>query len=223
MRRIFLLAAALVAGVALGLPSAAVAAPAPSASAAVTPHGGGGQTITICFPVFVDPPGITVWSCFTIVVPYEVAPPGDGCPQCGEAIDLTYDPIDFKSVSTVVNELGQGYTLLGQAAVSTVKGEAAKLHDAAINEFTDVAKTLGKTRLGEQQVGYVDPVTSKFEPEPQPWRQEAATDLMKAVGNLQSYLTKANPQTLATATSQLDASFQVIGKNAAAPAAKAIG
>jgi hypothetical protein len=223
MRRLFLLAAAVATSVALGLPSAAIAAPAPAAATAVTPHGGGGQTITVCFPVFVDPPGITVWSCFTIQVPYAVAPPGDGCPQCGEAIDLTYDPIDFKSVSTVVDELGQGYNLLGQAAVSTVKGEAAKLHDSAIAEFTDVARTLGKTKLGEKQVGFVDAASGKFEPEPQPWRQEGATDLIKAVGNLQSYVAKANPQTLATATSQLDASFQVIGKNAAAPAAKAVG
>jgi hypothetical protein len=221
--RILLLAAALAASVALAVPSVADAAPAPATSATVTPHGPGGDTIRICFPVFVNPPGITVWSCFTITVPYEVAPPGDGCPQCGEAIDLTYDPIDPKIASTVVNELGQGYTLLGEAAVSTVKGEAAKLHDSAISEFTSAAKTLGSTSLGEQQVGYVDAASGKFNPSPVPWRQEGATDLIKAVANLQSYLAKGSSQLLTTATSQLDASFQVIGKNAAAPAAKAVG
>jgi hypothetical protein len=217
--RKFLLAAALAASVAVGLPAAAVAAPAPAPATAnmVTPHGGGGSTITICFPVFVGSLGPKVWQCYTIQVPILVAPPGDGCPQCGEAIDLTFDPIEFKSVATVVDELSQGYTLLGQASVSTVKGEAAKLHDSAIAQFTAVAKTLGSTKMGEKQVGYVEPGTTKFNPEPSPWRQEAATDLTKAVSTLQSYVVKASPQTLAAATAELDASFQVMAKNAATP------
>jgi hypothetical protein len=220
--RKFLLAAAVATALALGLPaaaSAAPAAPAPASAATVspakvTPHGGG-NSFTICFPVYVNPPGIMVWECFTIVIPEETAGPGTGgCPQCGEAILLGYDPIDYKIQPSVVNELGQGYTLLGQASITKDPAEAAKLHDSAISEFTSAARLLGSSKVSEKDVGYIDPGKGTFEPEPQPWRQQAATDVVKALGNLQSYVAKGNTKLLTAATSQLDDSFQDLAKNA---------
>jgi hypothetical protein len=217
MRRFSLVLAVAATCVALGLPAAAGAAPspAPATSASVTPHGGGGSSFIICFPVFIDPPGITVWQCYTIQIPQQVVGPGDGgCPPCGEAIDLTYDPAEITNPKILVGDLGQGYGLLGQAAVSTVPAEAAKLHAAAINEFTAAAKSLGSTRLGAKQVGYVDPASGRFNPESSPWRQQAGTDVLKGIANLQTYLAKGDTRSLASATAALDDSYQVLAENA---------
>jgi hypothetical protein len=226
--RTFLLAAAVATCVALGLPAVASAAqtaspaanPAtsttgvPGALGKVPPHGGGNSFI-ICFPVYTGPFG-KIWQCYTIEVPVLVAGPGDGgCPQCGEAVDLTYDPIDYKIQPTIVDELAQGYQLLGQAAVSTSPAEAAKLHTAAISEFTSAARTIGTEKVTAKQFGYVDPASGKFEPEPSPWRAQAGTDVVKAIAGLQSYLAKGNKGTLADATAALDDSYQVLAKNAA--------
>jgi len=201
MRR-FLLAIAVVAGLALGLPGG-------TASAAPL---GGGSTFTICFTVFVNPPGITVLRCFTIQVPALEAGLGPGdCPQCGLAVVLGYDPAELKNQPTIVDEFGQGYGLLGQAAISV---DGAKLHQSAVNEFIAAARTLGSTKLSARQVGYVDPATGKFDPEPAPWRQQAAAELTKAISLLQSNILKPNAQTLAAATADLDASYKTLAENA---------
>jgi hypothetical protein len=206
MRR-FLLAIAVVAGLALGLPGGTAAA------APATPLGGG-ATFTICFTVFINPPGITVLRCFTIQVPVLEAGLGPGdCPQCGLGVVLGYDPAELKNQPTIVDDFGQGYGLLGQAAIS-VTGEGAKLHQSAVNEFIAAARTLGSTKLSARQVGYVDPATGKFDPEPAPWRLQAATELTKAISLLQSNILKPNAQTLAAATADLDASYQTLAENA---------
>jgi hypothetical protein len=205
--RKFLLAIAVMAGIALGLPGG-------TASAAPARPLGGGFTFTICFTVFVNPPGITVLRCFTIQVPALEAGIGPGvCPQCGLGVVLGYDPADLKDQPTVVADLGQGYGLLGQAAVS-VNGEGIKLHDSAVNAFVAAARTLGGTKLSARQVGYVDPATGKLDPEPSPWRQQAATDLTKAISLLQNNILKPNAQTLAAATADLDTSYKTLAENA---------
>jgi hypothetical protein len=212
MRKI-LLAIAVIAGLTLGIPGTAGAAP--PAPARVTPHGGG-FAFVICFPVFVFPPGTTVWRCFTIELPEQLAGDGPGsCPQCGLGVVLTYDPAELTDTSTIVSDLGQGYALLGQAAVST-DGEGPKLHAAAVNTFIATARTLGSTKLGEREVGYVDPASGFIDPPPQPfWREQAAADLITAINLLQSYLVRPSTQTLASATAALDASYKILAGNAA--------
>jgi hypothetical protein len=216
MRRFPFLLAAAATCVALGLPTAAGAAPPPAGatSASVTPHGGG-FSVTICFPVFVNPPGITVWQCHTIQIPQEkVAPPGGGCPPCGEATDFTYDPEEFKNQQVLVDDLAQGYGLLGQAAVSTQK-DAAALHAKAVDSFIAAARALGTTTPGVRQVGYVDPAGATFNPSPVPWRQQIGADQQKALTNLQAYLAKGNAKNLTTATAALDDSYQTLATHAA--------
>jgi hypothetical protein len=208
--RKFLLAIAVLAGLALGLPGGT----ANAAPARVTPHGGG-FTYTICFTEYVNPPGILVLRCFTIQVPALEAGLGPGvCPQCGLGVELGYDPADLKNQSTVVADLGQGYGLLGQAAVS-VDGAGAKLHESAVNAFIAAARTLGSTKLSARQVGYVDPATGKLDPEPSPWRQQAATELTSAISLLQSNILKPNSRTLAAATADLDTGYKILAENAA--------
>jgi hypothetical protein len=218
--RKFLLAVTLAATVALGVPVAASAAPAPSAPTAparVAPQGGG-FTLRICFPTYVNPPGVTVWHCFTIQVPALEAGLGPGdCPQCGFGILQTYDPSDLKSQPVVEGDLGQGFVQLGEAAVASTPADAAKLHTTAVNTFIAAARALGSAKLGEKAVGFLDPASGKFDPEPQPWRQQAGADVTNAVSLLQSYLLKQDPTVLASATARLDAAYTILAKNAASP------
>ena len=220
--RKFLLAVTLATTVALGVPVAASAAPArsaptasaPSAPARVAPQGGG-FTLRICFPTYINPPGVTVWHCFTIQVPALEAGLGPGdCPQCGFGILQTYDPSDFKNQLTVEGDLGQGFVQLGEAAVASTPAEAAKLHGAAVNTFLAAARALDGTKLGQKAVGYLD-AKGNFDPEPQPWRQAAGADVTNAVSLLQSYLLKQDPNVLASATARLDAAYKVLAENAA--------
>lgn len=211
MRKL-LLAVTIATCVALGVPTAAGAAPAaPAAPARVAPQAGG-FTYTICFPVIVN--GLHLWRCFTITVPLLEAGLGPGdCPQCGFAGNLLFDPSDFKNQETVVDDLGQGFVDLGAAANATDPAEQAKLHQTAVNAFLTAARALGTAKVSEKQVGYID-ANGKFDPEPSPWRQSAGADIINAVGQLQSYLQKANPQVLATATANLDAAYKVLAANA---------
>jgi hypothetical protein len=208
--RKFLLAAAIATCLALAAPAAATAAPAH-----VAPQGGG-FTMIICFPVATNPP---TWHCFVIQVPAQVAGVGPGdCPPCGEAVNLVYDPPDLKTEPTVVGDLGQGFVQLGQAAIASTPAEQAKLHTTAVNTFLTAARALGNSKVSEKQVGFVDPASGRFDPEPSPWRQQAGADVVGAVGQLQSYLAKQDPAVLAAATARLDDAYSVLAKNAATPA-----
>ena len=216
MRKL-LLAVAIATCVALGVPTAASATPAaaPPAPARVAPQGGG-FTLVICFPVTVS--GKTVWHCFVVQVPPLEAGLGPGdCPQCGLAVNLLFDPGDLKAAPTVIGDLGQGFIQLGQAAVAGTPAEQAKLHSAAVNTFLTAARAMGTAKAVERSVGYVDPASGAFDPEPSPWRQQAGADITAAISGLQSYLRSQDANTLAAATARLDDAYGVLAANSAGP------
>jgi len=140
---------------------------------------------------------------------------GIGPGDCRSAVSVWYSDTTLliSGPADRRRDFGQGYGLLGQAAIS-VDGSGAKLHQSAVNEFIAAARTLGSTKLSAREVGYVDPATGKFDPEPSPWRQQAATELIKAISLLQSNILKPNAQTLAAATADLDASYKTLAENA---------
>lgn len=216
MRKL-LLAITIATCVALGVPTAASATPAaaPPAPARVAPQGGG-FTMVICFPVIIN--GKTFWRCFVIQVPPLEAGVGPGdCPQCGLAVNLLFDPGDLKNGPTVIGDLGQGFTQLGQAAVASTPAEQAKLHSAAVNTFLAAARAMGTATAVERSVGYVDPASGAFDPEPSPWRQQAGADVSAAINGLQSYLRTSDAKTLTAATARLDDAYQVLAANSAGP------
>lgn len=184
----------------LGLSTASVAATTPAQAAP-------GSSLELCFPV-VDPATgqIVDWICVPIPVEQDPCP---GCPDFAIGFDHLIIPTD----PWYVEDLALGLELLGQAARTDDRREAARFRAQATSAFLAAAERLGDTRIQLAEVGFVDRENQVIEPEPHPWLVSAGTDLAGGLTMMQQAVTSPEPTPwIAAGMARFDAAFDALAQ-----------
>jgi hypothetical protein len=164
--------------VAMGLFGAAVAA-APAQA------GSGGE---LCFPVY-DGDQIIGWEC----VPIDIV----ACePPCGLwSMDPHEDIVLPQEIEIeYLNQLGQGMSLVSQAAMERNPDVAKRLLDQAEQAFLSSARTLGDTRISGVDVGLPDLRKNTVLPSKDEWLIAAGTDVGNGIQQMQQALRDPRPE-----------------------------
>ncbi|HET6211312.1 MAG TPA: hypothetical protein VFE14_00420 [Micromonosporaceae bacterium] len=135
------------------------------------------------------------------------------CIVCDLYTEHVADPVINPEFSDqVATHFAQGMSALGQAAATTDPARKATLRATAFQEFTSAARAAGGSRLSVRRVGWLDRVTGRLEPEPDPWLWKSGVDLADGVGWLQlSFADPANANRYrALAMAQFDEAYTEI-------------
>lgn len=136
--------------------------------------------------------------------------PSDARPDCPPPCYFATDsgvPAGTKAFPVIDAGLGTGMRLLGEAAVSRDPEQVQKLRDEALASFAEAAAELGDVKLLRPVVGFLDPRTDKFEPDPNPWRQAVGDHVTSGLRLLQQRLAER-------AVEEFDAAYTLLWEHA---------
>ncbi|MCX4386207.1 hypothetical protein OG777_04605 [Micromonospora peucetia] len=179
-----------------------------------TPASAAGQPVTICFKVG-EIGGRPIFDCHTIVLP-EFKPKPIGpveCLSCPPVFDL-WDRIDPEKRFEYLDRLGQGLSLLGEAAQAVDPVKAKHLRELATETFRSSAKLLGGSDVKLGQVGWADLKNEKFhgDPDPQPSLVASGENLAIGLGLMQKALGDPEPEpNIAAAMARFDQAYKDLG------------
>lgn len=107
----------------------------------------------------------------------EIGPEPCYCPDI--AMNIVINPVLPEDAQRgFVDAVGQGLSLLGQAAGARDAGE---LLGRAEEAFGEAARLLGDSEVRLGEVGSVDPRSGTFIPEPTPWFERVGTELVEGL------------------------------------------
>jgi hypothetical protein len=112
----------------------------------------------------------------------------------GLLVEHGEDPVIPRDLAELVDQhLVQGTSKLSEAAQTTDPARSASLRTDALTTFVSAARAAGGSRLFVRRAGWIDPVTGRFEPEPDPWLWESGVDEADGIAWLQrSFADPAN-------------------------------
>jgi hypothetical protein len=125
------------------------------------------------------PDGKTHWYCLPLYYEIDPDPRPEPCFCPDFAVQVILDHILPADIERgFADGIGQGLSLLGQAADAPDARTAAALRGRAQDAFLGGTRVLGDTSLRLGAVGEINPRTGEFDTDPHPWMERTAASLV---------------------------------------------